>query len=119
MKKEELGIVIEKANEIFKELMGKYGGMNGYLVFSSPRGQCEITSDLTKILKEFPEMIAAESKNNELKDDTFIEVRFSRPNLDTIFAMQSDPLVSQKDTPQTRASVRIVLGTLSELSRSS
>jgi len=58
---------------------------------------------------------------NKFKDDivvkkeTFIEIRFSRQNYEQIFEMQKDPLVSQKDTPQGRASIRIVLGTLDEL----
>jgi hypothetical protein len=49
------------------------------------------------------------------KKETFIELRFSKQNLEQIFYMQKDPLVSQKYTPQNRASVRIVLGTLDEL----
>jgi hypothetical protein len=50
-----------------------------------------------------------------VKKETFIELRFSRQNLEQIFEMQKDPLVSQKHTPQGRASIRIVLGTLDEL----
>ena len=50
-----------------------------------------------------------------VKKETFIEIRFSRQNYEQIFEMQKDPLVSQKDTPQGRASIRIVLGTLDEL----
>jgi len=53
--------------------------------------------------------------NMILKKETFIEIRFSRQNYEQIFEMQKDPLVSQKDTPQGRASIRIVLGTLDEL----
>ena len=47
--------------------------------------------------------------------DTFVEIRFSKQNLEQIFAIQEDPLVSQKHTQQSRASIRIVLGTLEEL----
>jgi hypothetical protein len=50
-----------------------------------------------------------------VKKETFIELRFPRQNLEQIFEMQKDPLVSQKYTPQGRASIRIVLGTLDEL----
>jgi hypothetical protein len=53
-------------------------------------------------------------KELDIKEDTFIEIRFAQPNLDLIFEMQKDPLVSQKHTPQTQASIRIVLGTLGE-----
>jgi hypothetical protein len=37
--------------------------------------------------------------------------------LELIFKMQKDPLVSQVHTPQTQASIRIVLGTLIELAQ--
>ncbi len=47
--------------------------------------------------------------------DTFVEIRFSKQNLEQIFAIQEDPLVSQEHTPQSRVSIRIVLGTLEEL----
>jgi len=51
----------------------------------------------------------------EFRNDTFVEIRFTDRKLESIFAMQKDPLVSQEHTPQTRASIRIVLGTLEEL----
>jgi len=148
MKQDQLIVVIEKANRLFKALTDKYGDENDYLVFSSRFGQCEITTDVKKILKDFPEMIvdsvskteAIESikggkqienqggnsngpnhninsglKELEFRDDTFVEIRFSNLKFETIYQMQKDPLVSQKHTPQTRASIRIVLGTLGEL----
>ncbi|MEI7636801.1 MAG: hypothetical protein WCJ37_05805 [Syntrophus sp. (in: bacteria)] len=165
MKREDLIKATDKANNIFKSIMDNYSGLKGYLVFSSPHGQCELTSDPLQILIEFPTMISesefkdkgielletfqkleAELKNAskgnmkaeieknlkktsnllapilekiEVKEDTFIEVRFSRPILDLIFKMQKDPLVSQVHTPQTQASIRIVLGTLRELAQQS
>lgn len=48
-------------------------------------------------------------------ESTFIELRFEKPKLDEIFRLQKDFLISQKHTPQTTASVRIVLGTIGEL----
>jgi hypothetical protein len=161
MKKEELEIVIKRADSIFKKIKDKYVNLSGYLVFSSRYGQCELTSNLIEILKVFPEMIRdSESKEKaadllkkisifekakndsysmekkkiaekeikkasdildlyitelDVKDDTFIEIRFRRLLYDPIFEIQKDSLVSQKHTPQTQASVRIVVGTLSEL----
>lgn len=50
----------------------------------------------------------------EMKDDTFIEIRFYGSSLELIFELQKDPLVSQEYTPQTPASIRIVLGTVRE-----
>jgi hypothetical protein len=51
----------------------------------------------------------------EMRDDTFIEIRFDGSSLDLIFELQKDPLVSKEYTPQTPASIRIVLGTVREL----
>jgi hypothetical protein len=148
MKWDQLVVVIERANKIIRDLSIKYAKHKGYLVFSSPYGQCEVTSDVKHILSEFPKMIIdsidkekaleliktkellkdggkekdSENKavnrildNLEFRNDTFIEIRFKELNYDTIFEMQKDPLVSQKHTPQTKASIRIVLGTLEEL----
>ena len=61
----------------------------------------------------------------EFKEDTFIEIRFKtdrllrifKMELELIFKMQKDPLVSQVHTPQTQASIRIVLDTLIELAQ--
>lgn len=58
------------------------------------------------------------SEQLEVTDDTFIELRFKRLEYDLIYSLQSDPLVSQKYTPQTKASIRIVLGTLKEFNDS-
>lgn len=51
----------------------------------------------------------------EIKEDTFVEIRFKNTDLDLIFELQKDELISQKHTPQTKASIRIVLGTIEEL----
>ena len=169
MKKENLLTTIDQANITFKKIMVNYPGLLGYLVFSSPYGQCGLTGDPLQILKEFPDMISdSEAKNNvmklletirelenkyaargnlsvevqtkidkashllnadvkriEFKEDTFIEIRFKtdrllrifKMELELIFKMQKDPLVSQEHTPQTQASIRIVLGTLIELAQ--
>ena len=146
---DQLIMVIEHAKQIISMISGKYGKKKDYLVFSSPYGQCELTSDLKKILSDFPEMIVdtpskeyalafiktvkkSEGKEKddhlvqanyersllgklEVRNDTFVEIRFTDRNLESIFEMQKDPLVSQRHTPQTQASIRIVLGTLEEL----
>jgi hypothetical protein len=75
-----------------------------------------------KMKKEIQEKIKKASLNlnanlnkMEFKEDTFIEIRFKRPILDLVFKLKKDPLVSQVHTPQSQASIRIVLGTLEEL----
>lgn len=52
--------------------------------------------------------------NLEIKDDTFVEIRFKDGNLDLIFKLQTDELILQEHTPQTKASIKIVLGTIGE-----
>jgi len=45
-----------------------------------------------------------------------IEIRFKELKYDeVIWPLQQDPLVDRLRTPQTRASIRIVLGTIDEL----
>ena len=168
MTKEDLIMAIDTAKSAFKTMMDnapELKDLKGYLVFSSPHGQCELTDDpleALRILKEFPTMISesefkgkgidlietiqgleGELKNAargntkteiqkkienasnllnanlhkiKFKEDTFIEVRFKRPILDLIFKMQKNPFVSQVHTPQSKTSIRIVLGTLGEIS---
>ncbi len=158
LKPEALKTVREKANAIFRQLKEKYRDLSGYLVFSSNWGQCELTTDMIKILKDFPEMVAeswekekalelikvateleTSKKSGDAKAaatqaaerakadfsatvnqlillaDVYVEIRFKRTDLDLIFALQEDELISRKHTPQTKASIRIVLGTLGQL----
>ncbi len=156
-----LNIVAGKANTLFKKIKEKYPKLAGYLVYSSPHGQCNLTTDLFEIVKAFPAMIVdsrqkekavnvvqsivsleKEKKDNvnaketvtekikqlkndfsqmidklELRDDTFVEIRFDekKVNLPLIYELQKDELVSQVHTPQTQASIRVVLGTLRDL----
>lgn len=173
MKRKDLIEAIDRAQRTFKALMVNYPGLEGYLVFSSHRGQINLTDDALQILQVFPAMISeSEAKNRaieqlatmeglkeelqrpalgkkagiekaitaagermknnlqhvQFEEDTCIEIRFKPGTsdstvpmdpklsiLDRIFEMQKDPLVSQVHTPQTRASIRIVIGTLAEL----
>jgi hypothetical protein len=55
--KEQLITVVKKVNALFDRLMEKYPGLKGHLVFSSIHGQCDVTGDISEILKYFPEMI--------------------------------------------------------------
>lgn len=73
--------------------------------------------EIQKKIKKTSHLLNANLQKIEFKEDTFIEIRFNRPILDLIFKMQKDPLVSQVHTPQSQASIRIVLGTLIELAQ--
>ncbi len=152
-----LETAVEKSTSLFKKLKEKHKTLSGYLVFSSPYGQCELTTDLADILNSFPQMIIdgkqkekglqllykingieAENKkssgnaksteklrqqldefvkNLEINEDTFVEIRFKGIDYDVISKLQKDELVSQEYTPQTKASIRIVLGTIKNLQR--
>lgn len=152
-----LEIAVGRSNIIFKKLKTKYPNLDGYLVFSSTLGQCQLTTDRAKIADSFPEMVIdgkekekvlhlmakiseIESENKregskarssekfrdklneavsdlEYKDDTFVEIRFNKGNLDLIFELKKDELISQEHTPQTQASIQIMLGTVEELCR--
>ena len=46
-----------------------------------------------------------------------VELRFPNLNYEIIDQLRADPLVDRELTPQTRASIRIVLGKIEELSR--
>ena len=152
-----LEIATGRSNIIFKKLKAKHPELDGYLVFSSPYGQCRLTTDRTKILDLFPQMIVdgkqkenvlhllekiseieSEKKKDsgkqkssekfklklteaiddlEFKDDIFVEIRFNHVNLDQIFELKHDELISQEHTPQTKASIQVVLGTIGKLSK--
>jgi len=149
-----LETAVEKSTSLFKKLKDKYKSLFGYLVFSSPRGQCELTNNMADILNIFPRMIAdckqkdkglqllqkindieAENKkssksksteqlrqqldeivkNLEVHEDTLIEIRFKGIDYNMLTELQKDELVSQEHTPQTKASIRFVLGTIKDL----
>ena len=74
-----------------------------------------IKEEIQKKIEKASHLLDVNLKKIEFKEDTFIEIRFERPILDLIFKMKKDPLVSQVHTPQSQASIRIVLGTLVEL----
>jgi hypothetical protein len=46
-----------------------------------------------------------------------VEIRFNRLNYELIWKLQVDDLVCRNLTPQTKASIRIVLGTLAQFER--
>ena len=150
-----LETAVERSTSSFKKLKEKYKTLSGYLVVSSPYGQCELTTNLTDILNHFPLMISdckqkdkglqflqkindieAENKkssanaksieklrqqldeianNLEVHEDTFVEIRFKGIDYNMLTELQKDELVSQEHTPQTKASIRIVLGTIKDL----
>ena len=62
---------------------------------------------------------ALEARGRDLRflPEVQIEIRVHTLRYSLVWALQSNPLVDRRLTPQTRASIRIVLGTLGHLSR--
>jgi len=101
-----------KSNVI--KLLGTIKGLDAELK-KVTRGNTN--AEIKKKIENESTLLKANIEKLEFKDDTFIEIRFNRSILDQIFKMQKDSLVSQVHTPQTQASIRIVLGTLIELAQ--
>lgn len=70
-----------------------------------------LTNQLQDQLPDFNKYI----EHLDVREGIFIELRFENTLLEEIFRLQSDTIVSQRYTPHTNASVRIVLGTIAEL----
>ena len=72
-----------------------------------------VTEKIKQLKNNFLQMI----DKVELREDTFVEIRFDekKVNLSLIDELRKDELVSQVHTPQSKASVRIVLGTIGEI----
>jgi hypothetical protein len=73
--------------------------------------------NITEKIKQFKSAVLQMIDSLSLREDVFVEIRFDEKivNLPLIFKLQKDELVSQEHTPQTKASIRIVLGTFAEI----
>lgn len=94
------------------EMLETMQGLETQLKYASPG---KMKKEIQEKIKKASLNLNANLNKMEFKEDTFIEIRLERPILDVIFKLKKDPLVSQVHTPQTQASIRIVLGTLEEL----
>ena len=61
--------------------------------------------------------LAARGRELRFLPEVQIEIRFHDLRYALVWALQSNPLIDQKLTPQTKASIQIVLGTLGHLCR--
>lgn len=94
------------------DLIETIQGLEGELK-NAARGNTK--TEIQQKIENASNLLNANLQKIDFKEDTFIEIRFQKPILDLIFKMQKNPFVSQLHTPQTQASIRIVLGTLIEL----
>lgn len=75
----------------------------------------EAKQKVDKEIKSVTENLLYHLGKIEIKEDTLVEIRFKQLEYDLIFKLQKDPLVSQEHTPQSRSSIKIVLGTIGEV----
>ena len=143
----QLKVAVERAQERFSQIKGKYPELKAYLVFFLPLGQVDIEAPRKQILSDFPEMVVNNKAKNdglslisEIKkaekqekgseterlnkqfdllvpqirydDNVRVEIRFKDLKFKYVWALQADELVDRDLTPQTKASIRIVLGTV-------
>jgi hypothetical protein len=87
--------------------------------------RANMRADIQQKIAKTTQLLKADLQKIEFQEDTFIEIRFKTDRsaliftiqLESIFTMQKDPLISQVHTPQSQASIRIVLGTLKDLAQ--
>lgn len=72
------------------------------------------TGPETERLKKQLDQLAAQLKYDEKCQ---IEIRFNDLKYDWVWKLQADDLIDRNLTPQTKASIRIVLGTLAQFER--
>ncbi len=123
--------------------MQRHRQLDGYMVLSMPPSQASINSDFVTMLTELPDLFHENPSKIEAvalcSDETSkqdrhireyldnialdltvegtcrIETRFNHLDYGLIERLKEDDLVDQELTPRTRASIRIVLGTISSL----
>ena len=69
------------------------------------------SSEIDRKAKAQLDQVAAKLKFDEKCQ---VEIRFNDLNFDLVWKLQADELVDRKLTPQTKASIRIVLGTVAQ-----
>ncbi len=83
----------------------------------SEKRRLESAAASEKAIQPVIKALAARGRELRFVPEIQIEIRFHVLRYALVWALQSNPLVDRELTPQTRASIRIVLGTLDHLSR--
>ncbi len=113
---------VERGQALLKELKKDYPELNLKPVFSRfglRSGQCDITTDLRKILSEFPEMVTVsdETSATELPiycGDILIEYRPGELRYEPLRRVQQDPRLPLG--LNTVGNIRVIAGSLELLS---
>lgn len=83
-------------------------------MLSRKSGQIKVDDKLSDFIQdELKRLANTMSQDIKILGDIQVELRFHTLNYELIWKLQSDELVDRVLTPQTRASIRIVLGTIS------
>jgi len=118
MNLDQLQVAVAAAKRQFDLIRKKYPNLNAYLVMSLPSGQTGIDSSPAQILREFPAMVVDDGTPQSKYDgQAQVEIRFNDLKFDLVWKLQADDLVDRNLTPQTKASIQIVLGTLAQFER--
>lgn len=70
-----------------------------------------------KGIQELTNKLTTRGRELRYNPEVQVEIRFHVLRYAHVWALQSNPLIDQRLTPQTKASIRIVLGTVGRLSR--
>lgn len=119
MKKQQLKFsqhqeALDAAQLRFAEICKKHPTLRADLVLSRKSGQIKVDDKLSDFIQdELKRLANTMSQDIKILGDIQVELRFHTLNYELIWKLQSDELVDRVLTPQTRASIRIVLGTIS------
>lgn len=131
----QLMTAIELIEPVVRELKRDYPTLMPYAVMTHSGADAAIPDRISSLLQKIPEAFvdhetkkiarALVSKNHPLpqeliqalkiKPDCCLEIRFQHLDYPQIWRMQTDPRIDLTRTPQTKASIRIVLGVLDQL----
>ena len=81
------------------------------------KGRLESAGANQKTVQELSGKLTARGRELRFLPEVQVEIRFHVLRYALVWALQSNPLIDHELTPQTKASIRIVLGTLDHLSR--
>ena len=83
----------------------------------SEKRRLESAGASEKAIQPVIKALAARGRDLRFLPEAQVEIRFHVLEYALVWALQSDPLIDRELTPQTKASIRIVLGTVERLSR--
>ena len=131
----QLMAAIERMEPSLKELKREYPTLKLYAVITHSGAYATVPDSLSSILPNIPEAFVDHEPKRiaralikkkkplpqelvdalKIKPDCCLEIRFHHLDYPQIWRMQTDPRIDLTRTPQSKASIRIVLGVLHQL----